>query len=258
MNSFQGGAGDDFFDGRGANDTVVYNPLRANDVTGSVTINLAAGTVTGNASVGTDTLRSIEGARGSIFDDIYDASNFGAVGFLDPLINNVGSGGTFNSFEGDAGNDTVIGNGNTRVAYDRALAAVTVDLAAPGVLPGSTGTASGTAPGDLAGIGVDTFFGGVIQAGGSTFDDHLYGSSASDTLLGLAGDDYMDGRSGNFDHALYGTDPDLTGPITVDMAAGIVTGDASIGTDTLRSISPLRAPTSTTHTWRPALVWSAP
>ncbi len=118
--------------------------------TGGVTVNMAAGTATGDASIGTDTLRSIEGVQGTNFADHYDATGYGAAGAL-----NVGNNGNFNQFEGLGGDDTVTGNGNTRVIYANAAAAVTVDL--------SLGTAHGTAAGDAAAIGTDTITGGVFE-----------------------------------------------------------------------------------------------
>ena len=120
---------------------------------------MAAGTVTGDASVGTDTLRSIEFVRGSNFADTYDATGFGRSGAL-----NVGSNGTFNEFEGVGGNDTITGNGNTRIAFYNATGGVTVDLAA------------GTATGDGS-VGSDTITGGVNSIAGSQFADTFFGSN---------------------------------------------------------------------------------
>ena len=53
---------------------------------------------TGDASVGTDTLLSIESIRGTQFNDTYVATGFGSGSI------NAGSGGGFNSFEGMGGN----------------------------------------------------------------------------------------------------------------------------------------------------------
>ncbi len=64
----------------------------------------------GDASIGTDTLRSVEAVRGTNFDDVFDATGFGAA-----APRNVGSLGTFNDFQGAGGNDTIIGNGATRL-----------------------------------------------------------------------------------------------------------------------------------------------
>lgn len=88
--------------------------------TGAISVDMASGTVTGDASIGTDTLRSIEGVQGTIFNDTYVATNFGATGFLNTSTNNVGNNGTFNQFEGLAGNDSITGNGNTRIIYSSA------------------------------------------------------------------------------------------------------------------------------------------
>jgi len=234
---FTGGAGNDFINGRGGLDRAAYSSFVDDTVTGGVTVNLAAGTVTGDASVGTDILRSVEFIRGSNFADLYDATNFGAAGFLNASTNNVGSNGTFNEFEGMAGNDTIIGNGNTRIAFYNATAGVTVDLAAAGA-NGQTGTASGDGS-----VGNDIIKGGVNGVLGSQFADSFYGSNnapgTSEQFDGRAGDDYFDGRGG-LDQAVYNTDPTVTTGISVNMAAGTVTGDAAIGTDTLRSIESVR------------------
>src|SRR4029078_3594513 len=87
------------------------------------TVHLAAGTVTGDATIGTDTLRAVEAGRGTNFDDLFDAPVFGEAGAI-----NVGSLGTFNDFAGAGGNDTIIGNGNTRLNYQLAAGSVTAEL----------------------------------------------------------------------------------------------------------------------------------
>ena len=241
---FEGRGGNDFIDGRGGFDRVIYGFRTDNDVTGAITVNLAAGTVVGDASVGTDTLRSIEAVRGTDFNDVYDATGFtasstnaGSAG-----VNNTGA--AFNEFEGLGGNDTITGNGNTRISYINAKAGVTVDLASPTVgIPGSTGIAHGTAPGDVAGIGTDTIFGGVNSIIGSNFADTLSGSNnasgTAEVFDGAGGNDTIDGRGG-FDQAVYNGDLGTASGISVNMAAGTVVGDASIGTDTLRAVESIR------------------
>ena len=215
---YDGRAGNDLIEGRGGYDLAVYN----NDpsTTTGITVNLAAGTVTGDATIGIDTLRSVEAVRGTSFADTYDATGFGG------NSTNAGSNGTFNNFDGGAGNDTIIGNGNTRIQYSQSLDGVTVDIAA--------GTAQGTAAGDIAKVGTDTFT-GVNSVVGSMFADAISGSGNNDTFMGLAGNDFIDGRGG-FDTAVYNNLTYTTGGVAVDMASGSVTGDASTGTDTLRSI----------------------
>ena len=86
VETFIGGAGDDFIDGRGGFDRAIFEPNVDNTVTGGVTVNMAAGTVVGDASVGTDTLASIEAVRGTSFVDTYNATGFGLAGAL-----NIGS-----------------------------------------------------------------------------------------------------------------------------------------------------------------------
>jgi Ca2+-binding RTX toxin-like protein len=230
--NFEGRGGNDFIDGRGGFDRAVYgtNP----NITAGITVNLAAGSVTGGAGVGTDTLRSIEAVRGTDFADTFNATGFTA------SSTNAGSdgvnehGAAFNEFEGMGGNDTITGNGNTRVSYQFALAGVTADIQA--------GTGHGTAAGDLAGVGTDTFT-GVNGLEGSNFNDLLFGSNnapfSAENFVGGVGNDTINGRGG-FDRAIYSSDAAVAAGINVNLAAGTVTGDARIGTDTLRSVEAVR------------------
>ncbi|MDP3078720.1 VCBS domain-containing protein [Bradyrhizobium sp.] len=217
---FMGLAGDDFINGRGGFDIAQYNNMT--HTTGGISVDFTLGTVTGDASTGTDTLRGIEGVQGTNFADSFDATGFGNSDHLDAALFNVGNNGTYNQFEGLAGNDTITGNGNTRVIYFNAEAAVTVDIA------------DGTADGD-ASVGHDVFS-GVNGVGGSDFADILRGSNNAQGTIeqfdARGGDDTIDGRGG-FDQAIYSNDPNVTTGITVDMFAGTVDGDASVGHDTL-------------------------
>jgi len=75
---FRGGPGNDTIDGGNWNDRAEYM-----NATGGIAVNLAAlapnkGTVTGDASVGTDTLSNIEIVYGSDFADSYVATDFRA------------------------------------------------------------------------------------------------------------------------------------------------------------------------------------
>ena len=200
--------------------------------------------------------------RATNFADVYNATgfttssingpNFGSAGFI--VIGGVQL--AFNEFEGMGGDDSITGNGNTRISYINATAGVTVDLFSPTAgVPGSTGIAHATATD--AGIGTDTIFGGVNAIFGSGFADMLYGSNnggfTTETFDGAAGNDTIDGRGG-FDLAVYNGDIGTASGISVDMAAGTVTGDASIGTDALISIESVRgARSSPIPMWRPAL-----
>ena len=111
------------------------------------------------------------------------------------------------------------------------------------------GTGHGTEPGDLAGVGSDTFT-GVNAIAGSSFDDLLFGSdnapATAENFTGGAGNDTIDGRAG-FDRTIYNTDPATAAGISVNLAAGIVTGDATVGTDTLLSVETRGSDRATTR-----------
>jgi Ca2+-binding RTX toxin-like protein len=221
-NQLFGRDGNDILGGRPADDLLDggngLDQASFIQATAGVSIALAAGTATVGTS--TDTLRSIELARGGDFGDIFDATGFSG------SSTNAGSNGTFNEFEGRGGNDTITGNGNTRVSYASATAAVTVNLGA------------GTATGD-ASVGTDTIVGGVNAARGSQFNDDLRGTTGDDILEGRDGDDFLGGGAGSdildggngFDTVGYGM---AIGPVTVDLQAG--TTIAGPETDTLIGI----------------------
>ena len=171
--TYEGRGGDDYIDGRGGYDQVTYN----NDptTTSGIIVHLAAGTVTGDATVGTDTIRNVEAARGTNFDDVFDATGYGLAGALNVSTTN----GNFNDFGGAGGNDTIIGNGNTRLNYQIAAASVSVDLETSVIGTTNAVTVVGIATG--ATEGTDTLT-GVNAAQGSMFGDTLLGSSFSNTL----------------------------------------------------------------------------
>ena len=199
--------------------------------TQGVTVNLAAGTATGDVNwTGNDTLLGIESVYGTILADIYDATGFSETS------TNTGAYGTFNEFQGKAGNDTVIGNGNTRVSYIDAFAGVLVDL--------ENGTSSSLFSGDAAFVGVDTIS-GVNAVRGSLFGDEIIGSTGVDVLEGMAGDDFIMGGAGNDkidggagqDTAVYAGDLSTITSIarTADRLS-LMVRTASEGTDTLTNI----------------------
>src|SRR5262249_9776305 len=96
-----------------------------------------------------------------------------ATGFSGLSIN-AGSNGTFNQFEGLGGNDTITGNGNTRISYIGATGGGTVNFT------------TGTAIGDSS-VGTESFT-GVNSVQGSNFDDSFVfvsGSSGAYTIVGF-------------------------------------------------------------------------
>ncbi len=87
------------------------------------------------------------------------------------------------------GSDSIIGNGNTRISYLNATAGVTVTFSASG-----SGTAQGTAPGDIANVGIDTFT-GVNAVRGSNFADAFTDTGAALTEFeGMGGNDGITGN----------------------------------------------------------------
>ena len=228
---FSGGAGNDAFDGGGDYDRASYTAA-----TGPIMVDLAAGIVSpATASVGTDTLRSIEFIGGTNFNDIFVATGFSSQSVNAGSVRGGDTTGTFNQFEGRGGDDTIVGNDDTRMSYTHALAGVTVNLAVGKptgcnpLFPAGTviGQASGTDPGDIAGVGTDTFS-HVNRVIGSYYNDTLIGSDRTDVteyFEGRGGNDFIDGNGG-IDVATYVNDPadEFGKGITVDFAAGIVTG----------------------------------
>ena len=251
MNVLTGGLGNDFFFGGAGNDTLVggagtdiasYNSV---NITAAIKASLSTtSTVTGNATVGTDTLISVEQVRGTSFADTFTVTTSFS-----------GQSGSFAEFEGMGGNDIITGNGNTRVAYTQALAGVTVDLLA--------GTAHSTAIGDAAGIGNDSF-GGTVGANHINAVNAVRGSDFADTFtaagarglfqfIGLKGDDTFSGTTeaiNNFDFNMARYDIVSGSAGTVNHGVNVVfdttstvtdiAGGNAVGTDTLINIERVR------------------
>ncbi|MDA9489384.1 hypothetical protein XI08_09295, partial [Bradyrhizobium sp. CCBAU 11361] len=108
---FEGRAGNDAINGRGGYDLAVYNNDTSVTTGIAVTASATTMTVTGDARVGIDTLTAVEAVRGTNFADTYNATGFNGAS------TDFGPSSSFNEFEGLAGNDTITGNGNTRISY---------------------------------------------------------------------------------------------------------------------------------------------
>lgn len=199
-----------------------------------ITVNLAAGTVTGDAvQVGNDTLRGIEGIVGTAEADTYNA-----VGFSTTSVNARAFNILTDDFEGGAGNDIIVGSGNTRVSYINATAGMTIDLSAG--LNGNyfiEGNAS---------VGKDTIQGGVMSVRATHFDDKLIGFDNADGTAQFfepgMGDDLIDGRGG-YDVVNYLWDSSVRTGVYVLLKDGIVrglNGSAGFGVDTLLSVEGVR------------------
>jgi hypothetical protein len=250
---FRGLGGNDWIDGRGGEDAVSYI---YEATTAGITVNMAAGTVTStDAKVGSDTLRGIEDVIGSNFADTYNATGYGA-----SSVNRNSWGESWNIFQPNGGNDDITGNGQTWVNYNGVGGAITIDLggqSAPGVKvkivtaftddPTSSAYNPGT---NVQGSGIsvarggayaDTLLGGghVNTSGARSVAATLSGDLSYESFRGDGGNDFIDGKSG-LDRADYRAQNQVEG-IVVNLAAGIVTGDALLtGTDTLRGVEAIR------------------
>ena len=248
--SFETGDQNDIFTGNPGNDTFSgdsgYDRASYTSATAPINVQLAAGTVIGDASVGTDTLRSIELVSGSNFADTYNATGFSANSINAGSTVTANTAGTFNEFEGRGGDDIITGNGATRVSYFHATSGVTVTFD-QNSWTSTTSGGSGTAVGD-ASVGTDTFT-GVNSVRGSNFDDVFHGSNnpslTAENFEGMGGNDLIDG-GGGFSRAVYSSTFNFSSTgvgvgVDVELAAGTVTDRAGgtgigAGTDTLISV----------------------
>jgi hypothetical protein len=187
-NQFDGGRGNDKLDGGEGSDEARYQQSTA-----GVIVNLSAGSILVNGITvaartandgmgGTDTLTSIEQARGSDFDDHLRGSDDLAVK---------------EHFTGDAGNDVIDGGAGIDFASytDVALARGGVDI----FLENGSATVE-----DRLG-GIDTLV-NVEGVSGTHTHDTLRGGLGDQWLRGRGGSDSLDGGAGS-DWASYGGDP---------------------------------------------------
>ena len=226
---FAGGVGNDFIDGKWGYDEAQY---QVSSTLAGINVNMKDGIVVGDALLGTDTLRGVEGVKGTQFADIYDARGFSASSA------NAGTRGDFNSFQGLGGNDTIYGNRSTRVSYDDSMVAVSVDM--------STGIGQALNEADRVGdmavvVGLDTFS-GVYRIRGSALGDLLVGGGAGrsggdysfEAFEPMAGNDTVNGKDG-WDEVYYNNAP--TGiRVDLSLSTGQVIEDGYGGTDTLIGI----------------------
>ncbi|AUW42688.1 Ig-like domain-containing protein [Rhizobium leguminosarum] len=181
-----GGAGNDQIDGGSGTDSVAYTSPGENGGQG-VVVNLsgtqygaqAAHTATDTFG-GTDTLISIEEARGTAENDVFVSD----------------TDATYNGFWGLAGNDTIVGGGrNTWMYYHRdqdygGAAGVFVNLSdqQQGALAARSAT---------DGFGdTDTLL-NVDNVRGTDHDDVFYGNSNNNRFQMLGGNDFVDGGAGD-------------------------------------------------------------
>ncbi|WP_161140691.1 beta strand repeat-containing protein [Propylenella binzhouense] len=259
--------GDDTLDGGAGSDTASYAYA-----TGSVIVDLATGTATGD---GNDTLISIENVSGSSFDDVIagdsganvlngasgtDTATYSgsAAGITANLTNGMANGdGTdrlvsIENLTGSSFDDKLLGNGSANVLSGGGGNDILFGLGGDDTLDGGEGSDTANYAYALAGVTVNLTNGIATGDGtdeladienvtGSGFDDKLLGDTGAntlsgaggdDTLFGLAGDDRLEGGAGN-DTASYNY---AIAGVTANLTNGTATGD---GTDTLVSIENL-------------------
>lgn len=236
--TLEGGDGADMLDGGGGNDlliggtaggdsaidTVDYSgfggPISVDMTAGGSIGGFSAGLVIDSASGTTDTIVGVERIVGTA-----QADSFRAVGTVVSDFND------YVEFEGGAGNDLIVGNGNTRVAFDNATGGVHVSLLE---LDFGFFSIEAFAQGN-ASVGRDTLR-SVNQASGSIFNDTLLGGFFNDTLQGGAGDDILNGSSG-IDTADYWSS---IGGVTVNLLNNEASDDGFGDRDTLTNIENVR------------------
>ncbi len=229
-NSFQGIGGADTLDGRAGFDTADYNADSfAIGITG-VVVNLATGTATDGQGA-TDTLISIEGARGSTGNDTL----FGGNG----ILANNDSWGLY----GGAGNDTITGGtGDIYVepgaGNDIITAGSAFDQVSYSEYTGANGVNANLATGIILDPygDKDTLIGAFESLRGTRNADTLIGNAANNQFRGLNGSDFISGGAGQ-DRVRYDRDAQFGGTkgVTVNLAAGTAV-DGFGNADTLVSI----------------------
>jgi Ca2+-binding RTX toxin-like protein len=212
-----GGAGFDFLGGGPGGDAVnggtgIGDLAYFFGAPGPVTVDLTAGTATGD---GSDTLTGVEDIAGSNFDDIImgnAASNF--------LFGEAGN----DTLSGGDGDDGLWGRGDDDALDGGSGDFVTFVFSQFGVTANLT---SGTATGE----GSDTLE-NIENIQGTKHDDTLTGDGGPNVFLPLVGNDGIDG-SGGTDTVSYEVSPSA---VTANLSTGTATGE---GTDTLTAIENL-------------------
>jgi len=207
----------------------------------AVTVNLGTG-IASDGQGGTDKFSNIDGVRGGAGDDLLIGGG----------LSRAASGFFFESYRGNAGNDTIDGAGGgttiaraDRVDYVNSPFAVVVNLGTTAISGNYYGAGVITVAGGTARDGFSSSGGGtdtilnIDQVQGSDHDDTLVGSNplfdAGERFEGQGGNDTIDGGSGR-DEASYQNDPAAA---SVNLALGTA-ADGWGGTDTLVNIEDAR------------------
>lgn len=189
--------GDDYLDGLGGSDTVVYS-----NASSAVTINLATTTAQDTGGAGSDLLKNIENIRGSIYNDTLTG---------DDNDNVLDGGFGIDALTGGAGNDTYI-----------VTAGDTVTESA-GVGGGDSDTVQSKVDYTLgANIENLTLLTGAQYGTGNSGSNTITGNAAANVLEGGGGTDTLKGLGGNDTYIVR------TGTVTITEAA-------NGGTDTVQA-----------------------
>jgi Ca2+-binding RTX toxin-like protein len=202
---FEGLAGNDFIDGGSGNDEADYSSSPT-----AVLVNLGTGTASDGFG-GTDTLVSVERARGSDFNDTL-----------------IGGANALERLTGGRGNDFIDGGSMTGVNY---ASFVLGTSGASASIANGVGTASNDGQG-----GTDTLM-NINGLWGSNFADVLSGGTGDQWFIGEGGSDLINGGA-DTDTVSYMADPNA---VTVNLAMNTATDGwggiwGLLGTDTLISI----------------------
>ncbi|MBT8003717.1 MAG: calcium-binding protein, partial [Rhodospirillales bacterium] len=243
-----GGAGNDtYFDttldttgagGKFSNSGEDFNIVSYSGSTAGIVANVtsSSGLSVTDGLGGTDFIRNADRINGTSSDDTFTLTdtttkNWNGSGFggfdadSKALLSKTNS---FIDIRGGGGNDTITGNGVTRINYQDATAGVDVTFSAEG-----TGTASSDTTTD-AGIGTDTFT-GVNAVVGSDFADDFNGGAGNQSFRGEGGNDVIDGGAGT-DRVDYSNSESS---VNVDLGGGTAS-DGFGGTDSLTNIEDVR------------------
>ena len=203
--SFRGAGGDDFIDGRSGVDRADYN---IGNQTEGIVVQLAAGTVSGDPLfTGNDTLRGIESISGTYLDDVYDATGFtlsnapsASVNSGDAILGSFNgetlASNAYNEFRAYAGNDSVIGNGATRLSFQSILVETLVGAKPSIEVTFTTASAGSALYGQTDGGYGRVDFTGVFSVRGGAGNDVMTGAAGYQHLAGYYGDDTLYGGNG--------------------------------------------------------------
>jgi hypothetical protein len=179
----------------------------------------------------------IEGTR---FNDV-----FVATGFSQSSVNAGGVASTWmgmtNWYTPMGGNDTVTGNGYTRLGFSRAMMGIDANLAEGYVDSLASDAATRATPEYLYTVGRTTFT-GVNGVGGTDYADRMIGSnggavtgsSLAEGFDPRGGADFVDGQ-GSFDTVFYSSAPNAI-QVNLTLATGQVVQDGWGSSDTLLNI----------------------